>query len=84
MNNIQSQNLHKDSDFCAICPTQIGDDIPHGVKGERIVVTAQEIIEYMEHTNAEAAYNLLLLYGPDAFAGTYTEYENLLIELEVK
>ena len=48
------------------------------------MVTAQEIIEYMEHTNAEAAYNLLLLYGPDAFAGTYTEYENLLIELEVK
>ena len=47
------------------------------------MVTAQEIIEYMERTNAEAAYNLLLLYGPDAFVGTYEEYENLLIELEV-
>ena len=48
------------------------------------MVTAQEIIEYMERTNAEAAYNLLLLCGPDAFVGTYTEYENLLIELEAE
>ena len=47
-------------------------------------MTAKEIIDYMKTNGAESAYGLLLLCGPDGFDGTYDEYRNLLIELEVE
>lgn len=42
--------------------------------------TKQDILDYMVHTNREAAYNLLLLAGPDSFKNyqDYKELENKL------
>lgn len=48
------------------------------------MITSDEIVEIAKEQGAERAYGLLLLFGPDCFDGTYTEYENLLIELEVR
>lgn len=43
--------------------------------------TVEEIRQYATDTDNESAYNLLLLYGPDSFDGTYEEYTKLLDEL---
>ena len=39
------------------------------------MVTVAEIVAYAEIFGAEAAKNLLLMYGPDSFAGDYEDYE---------
>ena len=36
--------------------------------------TVQDMIEYRNHTDNDAAYNLVLLGGPDAFV-SYKDYE---------
>ena len=45
------------------------------------VMTKQEILDYAKECGKEAAANLLLLAGPDSFAGSYAEYEALEAEL---
>ena len=45
------------------------------------VITKQEILDYAKECGKEAAANLLLLAGPDSFAGSYAEYEALEAEL---
>ena len=52
------------------------------VKGGLWMITAEEVIAYAEENGAACAYDLLIMFGPDGFAGTYEEFENLLIELE--
>ena len=44
-------------------------------------VTASSIREYAEAQGKEAAANLVLLYGPDAFR-SYDEYDAILCEME--
>lgn len=43
-----------------------------------------EALEYAKLKGNEAAYNLLLLGGPDFFDGDYNEYTELLEQLESK
>ena len=45
------------------------------------VMTKQEILDYAKECGKEAAANLLILVGPDGFAGSYAEYEALEAEL---
>lgn len=45
------------------------------------VMTKQEILDYAKECGKEAAANLLILVGPDGFAGSYAEYETLEAEL---
>ena len=44
-------------------------------------MTKQEILDYSKECGKEAAANLLILVGPDGFAGSYAEYEALEAEL---
>lgn len=44
-------------------------------------MTKQEILDYSKECGKEAAANLLILVGPDSFAGSYAEYEALEAEL---
>lgn len=44
-------------------------------------MTKQEILDYAKECGKEAAANLLILVGPDGFAGSYAEYEALEAEL---
>ena len=46
------------------------------------MITRDDVMRYAQAHGPEDAYNLLLLAGPDAFAGTYAQYEGLLAELE--
>lgn len=46
--------------------------------------TAEELREYAEAHGTEAAYNILLLGGYKAFAGTKEEYDELLKAFEEK
>lgn len=39
------------------------------------------ILDYAKECGKEAAANLLILVGPDGFAGSYAEYEALEAEL---
>ena len=48
------------------------------------MITAEEVIAYAQENGAACAYDLLIMFGADGFAGTYEEFENLLIELETK
>lgn len=41
-------------------------------------VTYNAILDYARSNGCNAAYGLLLLYGPDRFAGNYEEYNELL------
>lgn len=45
------------------------------------VMTEQEILDYAKECGKEAAANLLILVGPDGFAGSYAEYKTLEAEL---
>ena len=45
------------------------------------VMTKQEILDYAKECGKEAAANLLILVGPDGFAGSYAEYIALEAEL---
>lgn len=45
------------------------------------VMTKQEILDYAKERGKEAAANLLILVGPDSFAGSCAEYESLEAEL---
>ena len=45
-------------------------------------MTVEEVREYEQAHGAEAAYNILLLGGYAAFAGSKEEYDELLKELE--
>ena len=47
-------------------------------------MTKEEAIEIAKEHGNEAAYNLLLLGGPDFFDGDYNEYNELLEQLESK
>lgn len=49
----------------------------NGISG----MTKQEILDYSKECGKEAAANLLILVGPDGFAGSYVEYEALETEL---
>ena len=42
------------------------------------IITADDVIEYQACQGTEAAYSLLLLAGPDGYAGDYYEYRDLL------
>lgn len=46
------------------------------------MITRREIEEYAEATGKRAAADLLLLCGPDGFAGSYEEYKALERALE--
>ena len=45
-------------------------------------VTYNAIIFYARSNGCNAAYGLLLLFGPDHFAGNYEEYNELLYLLD--
>lgn len=45
-------------------------------------ISKQDILEYAQDCGAEAAANLLLLGGPDGYAGDYDEYKELEAMLE--
>ena len=47
-------------------------------------IKISEVLNYACSKNQtnESAANILLLYGPDCFDGTYEEYENLLTVLQ--
>jgi len=45
-------------------------------------VTYNAIFDYARSNGCKAAYGLLLLYGPDHFAGNYEEYNELLFLLD--
>lgn len=47
-------------------------------------VTEEEIRKYADRCGKSSAVGLLLLYGPDMFAGDYEDYQNLMKELEEK
>ena len=44
-------------------------------------MTKQEVLDYSKKCGKEAAANLLILVGPDGFAGSYAEYEALEAKL---
>lgn len=44
-------------------------------------ITKQEILDYAKDCDKKAAANLLILVGPDGFAGSYAEYVALEAEL---
>ncbi len=44
-------------------------------------ITADEVRKLARERGSEQAYNILLLYGPDAFVGDYNEYNSLLDKL---
>lgn len=44
-------------------------------------ITADEVRTLAKERGSKQAYNILLLYGPDAFVGDYDEYNSLLDKL---
>lgn len=46
------------------------------------MITRDDVLRYAERHGAAQAYNLLLLAGPDAYAGDYAEYEGIMSMLE--
>ena len=42
-----------------------------------VVVTKQDIIDYANECGKEAAYGIVLLYGPDSFS-SYDDYDELV------
>ena len=44
-------------------------------------MTKQEILDYAKECGKEAAASLLILVGPDGFAGSHAEYVALETEL---
>lgn len=45
-------------------------------------MTMKDVIELIKETGSENTYNILLLGGPDMFAGTFEQYEKILKILE--
>ena len=44
----------------------------------------EQILEYARQTGNESAANLLLLLGPNGFAGNYQDYNELMYTLTVQ
>ena len=47
-------------------------------------ITAEEVHKIEKESGAEQAYNILLLYGADCFAGDYDDYNRILTDLDSK
>jgi len=47
-------------------------------------ITEEEIRKIEKECGAEQAYNILLLYGADCFAGNYNDYNRILSDLDNK
>ena len=48
------------------------------MSSDPLTVTYNAILDYARSNGCKTAYSLLLLYGPDRFAGNYEEYNELL------
>lgn len=47
-------------------------------------ITVEEVHKIEKESGAEQAYNILLLYGADCFAGNYNDYNRILSDLDNK
>lgn len=48
----------------------------------RELVSKQDVLDYKDTFDARLAADLLLMYGPDGFDGTFKQYTDLLEDLE--